>query len=78
MHPIDELTNSKHDKGRNTYDREHRITRCLDKHNSQKDIPSHYNRAIDLSDHWNEGLSFDNSMERDIFQPSSPKITLIV
>ena len=30
---------------------------------------SHYNRAIDLSEHRNESLSFDKKI--DIFQPSS-------
>ena len=71
MYLIDTLASSLHDICRNIYEREHKIARCFDEDNAQKDILSHYNRAIDLSEHRNESLSFDK--EIDLFQPSSPR-----
>ena len=71
MYLIDTLASSLHDICRNIYEREHKIARCFDEDNAQKDILSHYNRAIDLSEHRNESLSFDK--EIDLFQPSSPQ-----
>ena len=71
MYMIDTLTSSLCDKGRNIHEHEHKIARCFDEDNAQKDILSHYNRAIDLSEHRNESLSFDK--EIDLFQPSSPQ-----
>ena len=70
---IDELTNSVYDKGRNTYEHEHKIARCFDEDNAQKEIPSHYNRAIDLFERINGGINLYNNTERDLFQPSSPQ-----
>ena len=60
--------NAFYNKGRNTYEHEDINAHCFDDNNTQKDIPLHHNRAIDLSEHKNEGLSFDDiNMERDIF-----------
>ena len=64
MYQTDELTNSWYYKGRNTYEHEHKIAHCFDEDNEQKDTPSHCNRAIDLFEHKNEGLSFDDNIER--------------
>ena len=58
MYLIDTLASSLYDKGTNIHEHEHKIARCFDEDNAQKDIPSHYNRAIDLLQHRNEGLSY--------------------
>ena len=70
MYQADELKNSWYDKGRNTSEHEHKIVQCFDEDNAQKDTPSHYNRAIDLSEHRNEFLTFDDNIER-YFQPTN-------
>ena len=71
MYLIDPLAISLYHKVRNIYEHKHKIARCFDKDNAHKDIPSYYNRAVDLSEHRNEGLSFDK--EIDLFQPSIPQ-----
>ena len=73
MYLINDITNSLYDRGRNTCEYEHRIAHCFDEDNTQKEIPSHYNRAIYLFERINGGINLYNNTERDIFQSSSPQ-----